>query len=145
MPNIASVLKSEIARVARKEIRAEIEALRKNSAHARSLIAALNRRVQDLERRAKKASAARRSETELPTTKGEAAEKLRFSAKGFAAQRQRLGLSAADVAKLLNVSSLSIYKWEGAKARPRASYLPAIAAFRKLGKRNAAQILTQLK
>jgi DNA-binding transcriptional regulator YiaG len=145
MPNIASVLRSEIARVARKEIRAEIQSLRKNSAQTRSLIANLNRRVQELERQANKASRSKSRETELATAKRGAAEKLRFSAKGFAAQRQRLGLSAADVAKLLNVSSLSIYKWEGAKARPRSSYLPAIAAFRKLGKRNAAQILSQLK
>lgn len=79
------------------------------------------------------------------TDQGESSEKLRFSAKGFAAQRQRLGLSAADVGKLLNVSALSIYKWEGGKARPRARYLPAIAAFRNLGKRNAAEILSKLR
>ena len=49
MPNIASVLKSDIARVARKEVRCEIDSLRKASTVYRSEIAALKRRTQSLE------------------------------------------------------------------------------------------------
>jgi hypothetical protein len=45
MPNIASLLKAEISRVARKEIRAEITALRKAATTHRSEIAALKRRA----------------------------------------------------------------------------------------------------
>ncbi|WGT62477.1 hypothetical protein QHG62_20835 [Variovorax paradoxus] len=40
MPNVASILKAEISRVARKEVRAEIETLKKASvAHRASRIA----------------------------------------------------------------------------------------------------------
>ena len=46
-------------------------------------------------------------------------QQLRFSAKRFAAQRQKLELSAASFAKLLGVSALSVYKWESDKAQPR--------------------------
>jgi len=70
---------------------------------------------------------------------------LRFSAKGLAAQRKRLGLSAAAVAALLGVSGQSIYKWEEGKTRPRASQLPAIAALRKMGKREANARLAALQ
>lgn len=65
----------------------------------------------------------------------EVAANLRFSAKGLAAQRSRLGLSAAQMGLLLGVSGQSIYKWEAGKARPRASQLPAIVQLKKIGKR----------
>lgn len=68
----------------------------------------------------------------------EASTALRFSAKGLAAQRKRLGLSAADAGRILGVSGASVYNWEDGTTRPRASQLPAIAQLRKMGKREAA-------
>lgn len=50
MPNIASLLKAEISRVARKEVRAQVESLRKASGQYCSSIAALKREVTVLER-----------------------------------------------------------------------------------------------
>lgn len=137
MPNIASVLKSEIARVARKELRGETEALKKSNAHYRAQIAELKRRLQSLEQQVKRlGKPAGRAAPAADESAGGAS--IRFSAKGFAAQRQRLGLSAAALAKILGVSQLSVYKWEGGKARPRARQLEAIAALRGMGKREAA-------
>jgi DNA-binding transcriptional regulator YiaG len=141
MPNIASALKEEISRVARKEMRAEIAPLQKSVAKYRSQIAALRRQVLALERLMK-----------LQTRKGSVIaseveredESHRFSAKGLAAHRQRLGLSAANMAKLLGVSALSVYKWESGKTRPRAKQIEAIAALRKLGKREVARRLEEL-
>ena len=49
MPNIASILKSEISRVARKELRGETQALKKSNAQYRTQIAELKRRLQALE------------------------------------------------------------------------------------------------
>jgi transcriptional regulator with XRE-family HTH domain len=66
---------------------------------------------------------------------------VRFSAKSLAAQRKRLGLSAAALARLLGVSALSVYKWESGNTRPRAKQIQAIAALRGMGKREAAQRL----
>ena len=48
MPNIATLLKSEISRVARKELRSETLSLKKATRTYRSEIAALKRRMQDL-------------------------------------------------------------------------------------------------
>lgn len=50
MPNIAIALKSEISRLARKEIRAETGSLKKAASQYRSQLAALKRRVETLER-----------------------------------------------------------------------------------------------
>ena len=146
MPNIASVLKEEIARVARKESRGDNLKLKKSSAQYRSDIAALKRRVSALEQMV--ARLGKSSRRAAPAAAASAAvdgrSKLRFSAKGLASQRKRLGLSAADVAALLGVSGQSIYKWEDGKARPRASQLPAIATLRTMTKKQAATKLAAL-
>jgi DNA-binding SARP family transcriptional activator len=49
MPNIASVLKEEIARIARKELREEVTQMRKVLSTHRSDIAELKRRNKELE------------------------------------------------------------------------------------------------
>jgi DNA-binding transcriptional regulator YiaG len=136
MPNIANILKAEIARVARKELRAEIEPLRKSLAQYRSTIAALNRQVAQLERQVKRgAKSAARGGTSSPTTEEAPKDRqVRFSAERLAAHRQKLGLSAADYAKLAGASALSVYKWESGKTRPRQAQIQALAALRALSK-----------
>ncbi len=69
--------------------------------------------------------------------KKEPATALRFRAGGFATLRKKLGLSAEQMGKLINVSAQSVYHREAEKSRPRASQLPAIAAARKLNKKEA--------
>ena len=143
MPNLASILKSEIARVARKEVRGETLGLKKAVGTYRAEIAALKRRVQALEqelRRTNKASA-----KPAPVTATDVSpQRLRFRAKGLASQRQRLALSAHDCGLLVGASGQSIYNWEQGKARPLARHLPAIAALRTMGKREAAARLASL-
>jgi len=144
MPNIASVLKSEISRVARKEVRGEILGLKKAVGAYRAEIAALKRRTQALEQELRRLSKA--SAKAAPVAASEvSSQSLRFSAKGLASQRQRLALSANDCGLLVGASGQSIYKWEDGKARPRAKHLPAIAALRILGKKEAAARLASLQ
>jgi DNA-binding transcriptional regulator YiaG len=141
MPNIASILKSEIARVARKEIRGETQQLKKAVSAYRSQIAALKRRAQALEKQLR--SLGKRGAKPAAQTDSDDGPmgSFRFSAKGLASHRKRLGLSAHDCGILLGASGQSVYKWEDGKARPRAKHLPAIAALRSLGKKQAAEIL----
>lgn len=137
---LASLLKSEFSRLARKEIRAETSSLKKASAQHRSTIAALRREVEALKRQLK---AKNRSER-MQAVDEEATPRHRFRRDGLATHRKTLGLSAADYGRLIGVSSQTIYKWEGAKSRPRSTQLEALAGVRGLGKREAAQRLEQL-
>ena len=134
MPDFMSVLKTEILRLARKEVRNEVESLKKASAQYRSDIAALERQVAALEKQAVRTEK-RASKGLEPAVEGEASTKFRFSAKRMAAQRKKLGLSAGDMGTLVGVSAQTIYNWEAEKSRPRQQQLAAIAAVRKLGKR----------
>ena len=144
MSTFANQLKNEIARLAKKEVRAETQALKKASAQYRSEIAALKRRIAGLETQIKKLSkgAGRKKAAEAPEEEGGPA--LRFRVAGFAALRRKLGISADEMGKLLGVSAQSVYHWEAGKTKPRASQLAAISAVRKMGKREVAARLSQI-
>jgi len=143
MPNIASILKAEIARVARKAVRAETQTLRQAVTAYRSHIATLRRQVKDLEQSVRQARRTSAKAAAAPAQEEGTAH--RFSAKGFASTRSRLGLSAADIGLLFGVSGQTIYHWESGKARPRARHMPAIAALRGMGKRAVNAQLEALK
>jgi DNA-binding transcriptional regulator YiaG len=146
MPNIAQVLKSEIARIARKEVRAEVVALKRAVAAQRTLLAVLKRRNAELEREMRQSGRrGGRKAAAQPLGNDGAAELQRFSAKGLAAHRRRLGLSAADCGLLLGTSAQTVRNWEEGKVRPRARHLPGIAALRTLGKRQATSHLERLR
>lgn len=147
MPNIASALKAEISRLARKEIRGELASLKKSAAQHRTHIAALRRQIEGLENTLKKATsraAAGWGGRKAPML-DESSGALRFRASGLASHRKRLGLSAAEFGRLIGVSGQSIYKWESGEARPRQGQLPAIAAVRKMGRREARAKLEQAR
>jgi DNA-binding transcriptional regulator YiaG len=149
MPNIASLLKEEIARISRKQSRSETEQLKKASAHYRSEIAQLKRRIQALEQQIKRLGKSTgrgggSSAAAAATTTEESGKQIRYSAKSLASQRRRLGLSAASFAKLLGVSALSVYKWESGNTRPRQKQIEAIAALRTMGRREAQKRLEEL-
>jgi DNA-binding transcriptional regulator YiaG len=143
MPNIATVLKEEILRLARKEARGETNALKKASAQYRRDIAALKRQVTELQR--KVAPLQKQVLRNAPPQAADVdAERVRFTAKGLRSQRQRLGLSAANYGKLIGVTGQTIYSWEQEGARPREQQVAKIASLRSLGKREALARLEQL-
>ena len=139
MSNIATALKAEITRLARKEVRSETAALKKASTQYRSDIAGLKRRVAALEKQSGKAA-----KISVAPLSSDSETRIRYSAKSFSAQRQRLGLSAADMGVLLGVSAQTIYSWEAGKSRPRQQQMAAIGAVRGMGKREAGAKLEQL-
>jgi len=144
LPNIASVLKEEVARLVRRQLRSETESLKKASSRYRSEIAALKRRIDVLE---KQVSRLERMvpKNAAPAVDEQSETKLRFKPQGVRAQRTRLGLSAADMGALVGVSAQTIYNWESGASRPRAEQLAAIAAVRKMGKREAKARLDQMQ
>lgn len=135
MTTFANQLKSEIARIAKKEVRSEIQKLKKSSTQYRSDIAALKRHIAAVEAVVKKLSKAQPKP--VIKVEKEPAIAFRFRASGFATLRKKLDLSAEQMGKLIGVSAQSVYHWESEKSRPRASQLPAIAAARKLTKKEA--------
>jgi DNA-binding transcriptional regulator YiaG len=135
MPNIASLLKAEIARVARKEVRASAQTLQSATSKHRSDIAALKRKIDALEKQVRRLGKGVTAKRSAAMDEEDTGVKQRFNAKGFATMRKRLGLSAAQMGLVLGVSGQSVYKWEDGKARPRAAQVASIASIRGLGKK----------
>jgi DNA-binding transcriptional regulator YiaG len=135
MTELAKVMRAEITRLARREARGLVAPASRSAAVARRDLAALKRRITDLER---ELAAVRKAS---PTSSGAAVnagpQVIRYSVKGVRAQRGRFGMSANDFGKLLGVSSQTIYNWEQGAARPRPALVQKLAALRGLSKREA--------
>ena len=147
MTTFADSLKKEIARVARKELRDELGALRKAALQQRSEIAALKKQLKAFQTQVNQLGRARAqlarsaplaaSAAGSGAPRGKPGRKVVFTAERLKTQRARLGLTQEQMAKLLGVSSLSIWKWESGGAAPRASRVPKVLELLALGKREA--------
>ena len=136
MPNVGAVLKEEITRLSRKELRRQLAGMRKASVQYRRHIAALRRQIGSVERQVsvlRTRMMERTSQAATPTV----ATQTRFVAKGLRSHRARLGLSAEAYGRLAGVSAQTIYSWEGETSTPRAEQRASLAAIRGLGKREA--------
>lgn len=136
MPNVALVLKEEITRLSRRELRRQLRTIKKFSATARGHIAALRKQITALQREVsdlRKRAFARSAEAATSSD----ATKTRFVAKGLRSHRARLGLSAEDYGRLVGVSAQTIYSWERETSTPRAAQRAFLASVRGLGKREA--------
>jgi DNA-binding transcriptional regulator YiaG len=137
MANLAVVLKDEIRRLARKELKSHLGTTRQAVGRYRREIAELKRQLQAQAKKIAQLERRSRQTDNGAVVDDSPQEQIRFSAKSVRSQRRRLGLSAADYGKLIGVSGLTIYNWEQGKTRPRQSQLAALVAARGIGKREA--------
>lgn len=143
MTTYAIAAKQEMTRVARKVMRPEIESMRADSAAQRKKISDLERRVKSLEAALAGLQIDLRSHRVPKDEEGSGVLESQvqsgtFDASGFADHRKQLGLTQAQMAKLLGTSALSVYKWERAGVIPRRAQQEKIESVMKLGKRAAA-------
>lgn len=143
MANIVGVLRKEILRLARKEVRKQTDALKRASVQYRKDIAELKRRCADLQRRLAPLEKHMLRSAPMQVAETEA-DGVRFTAKGLRSQRKRLALSAADYGKLVGVTGQSIYSWEREVSRPRKQQVARLASLRHMGKKEARARLEQL-
>ena len=140
MANIATVLRSEIARVARRAVRTETEQLKKSASQYRGQIAELKRQVAGLQTQVTHLSKAN-GKTQ-PVAAPVDASTVRFSPDKLKKHRERLELSAEKFAKLFGVTGQTVRNWE-AGTRPDMQYLVRIAQLRRLTKRHAHALVAE--
>ena len=141
--SIMNELKAEIRRLSRKEIRKELEPVKRVNATQRGLIANLRRDVTELQKEvARLQKAAGKS---VPAVE-ESEEDTRFwmSGKGVRSLRKRLGITQIELSKLADVSHQSIVRWEktAGKIPFRKKETPAkMQQIRAMDKRTAWEAL----
>ena len=144
MANLQALLRQEIQRLARREVRAELEATKKAVAKYRREIAELKRGRADLERRIQFLESRETTRLKDGPARKKPPPGTRFSPSALRAHRERLGLSRSDFARLVGVSDSTIYNWESGSTRPGDEHLAALVALRKLGKREVQRRLELL-
>lgn len=139
MPNVAKLLKEEIERLARKEIRKSTDALHKENLALRRTLAELKRRLDAVEKAERKSTRVLKEVQPKTAAEETAAEALgaRFSGKTIRNMRQKWNITQGELALLAGVSSQAVYQWERKEGRLRLrnSTLEALAALRPMGVR----------
>ena len=147
MNTFSNAFRAEVVRMARKELKPELQGMRKAITGHRSEIAALKREVKALTSQLK-ATQRQVTTTDAPKAKAVAEEvtpkkskQIPFDAQVLIEKRAALGITQKQMAQLLGASSISVYKWETGHVHPRAAQLERIAEVLKLGKRKALALL----
>jgi DNA-binding transcriptional regulator YiaG len=135
------VLRAEIRRLARKETRDEIRALRKMLTSMRRRLAEARRRMDSFERTAKLAIAKRAVGASAGIRDAVAEKQVRFSPAWLRMHRKRLHLSRKAYGRLVGVSAQSILSWETGRARPRRKVLQVWRDMREKGVRELRSLL----
>ena len=143
MPNIMSVLKAEISRLARKEARQVVAPVQKASANYRGLIAGLRKQIDVLQ---SEVAALRRAAPKAEMALAAAQEpqgRFWISGKGVKTLRKRMGLTQAQFGKLVGVSVPTVVNWEGTRGKVnlRKAAAGKLQGLRGIGKRQAAEML----
>ena len=147
MPNIASLLKSEILRLAGKAVRSAVKPLKSEKIALKKAVRDLRKRVARLEKDQALLVAEQQRHRKL-VVGALPAEKLtiRVTAKGMRSLRRKLGLTQVEFARLVGVSSQNVYQWEHKQGaiRVRDATRKAIFAVRDLGAREAKRRLRDM-
>jgi len=108
--SVIKELQSEIARVARKEIRKELDPIKRVNASQRKYIADLRRELSDLQKEVKRLQ--KELGKEIPAVVEEPEQRFWITGKGVLSLRNRLGLTQVDFAELVGVTQQTVVRWE---------------------------------
>ena len=145
MSNLLSVLKSEIVRVSRKEIRTVIKPLQTSNTSLKKTIIELKKRIALLESQNKQLQPETGSQG-TPQVATDNAETLRINSKTIRSLRTKLNLSQGAFGKLLGVSSNAVYAMEHKDGRLnlRSATLSNLLALKSMGKREIRKKILEL-
>ena len=142
MSNVMKELKSEITRLARKEIKGELAPARKSIVVQRGLIADLRRQVNIIQKELNALKKAIPSPEKAIQAEDAPEGRFWITGKGVKALRKRLGATQAGLAKLVGVSSQAVVNWEAHKGKInlRKATAGRLQEIRGWGKRDMARV-----
>jgi len=141
MGKMEQTFKSEITRLARKEMRATYLPFVRDVRRLKRTVSALRKTVGVLARLGAELQAQRTAERARLAAAPEQVKAARISPLLIKKLRTRLGISQSELATLIGVSAGAVGFWEQGKARPQGRNKTALVALRQLGKREVAGIL----
>jgi len=139
MNTFSNAFRAEVVRMARKELKPELQGMRKAITSHRSEIAALKREVKALTSQLKAAQRQSKTVEAAPSSdqpkvsKRNAGEDFVFAPEILSQMRIALRATQAEMASLLTVSPLSYSRWEKGQAQPRTKQLAKIEEIARMG------------
>jgi DNA-binding transcriptional regulator YiaG len=143
MGNLEATIKSEIVRLAKRELRRVTVPLRRDVRSLKVTVSQLRKAVSGLERFATRRDSQMLSEKVALSAAPEELEKSRFSPRLIQALRKRLGITQKELAILAGVTVGAIFQWEKGIFDPRDDKKAVLVALRKLGRRQVKMLLEE--
>jgi len=141
MGKLEATIKTEIMRLAKREMRKVSVPLKRDVRSLRVTVSQLRKAVLPLERfAANRQKELAKREIRLEATPEEV-KKSRFSLRLLKALRKRLGITQKELAILVGVTVGAAHQWETGKFTPKPEKKAALAALRKLRRNEVKRLL----
>ncbi len=141
MGTFEGIIKSEIARLAKREVRKNLVPLGQDVRSLKSTVSQLRKTVLVLERlTAQQQKELGKRKIPLEATPEEV-KKSRFSPALIRSLRKHLGISQKELAILSGVTVGAVAMWESGKFKPKDEKKAVIVALRKLSRREVRKLL----
>ena len=140
MGKLESTIKSEIQRLAKREVRATFIPLRREARAMRLRLSGLSKSFSALNRMTKE-----RLEEAKPKLEAtpEEVKASRLTPARILGLRKKLGISMRELGILTGTSLGAILSWEKGKFKPRGDKKAALVALKKMGKREVRRKLVE--
>ena len=143
MGKLGVTIKSEIVRLAKREMRKTSVPLRRNLRLLKKTVSQIRRAVLALERStAYQQKELKKRKIPLGATPEEV-KKSRFSPRLVQSLRKKLGISQKELAILAGVTVGAAHLWEKGKFKPKDEKKAVMVGLRKLGRRDVKKLLEE--
>ena len=142
MAKLESIIKSEIQRLAKHEVRSTFRPLRKEVWRMKLKLSNLLNNFTVLDRLAKEASKGKSTEPKLEATPEEV-KASRLTPERIAGLRKKLGISQRELGVLVGATTGAVLSWEKGKFKPQGEKKAALVALRKVRKRDVKKMLAE--
>ena len=143
MGKVESIIKSEILRLAKREMKKSFIPLTRDVRSLKGAISQLRKTVLGLQRVTAQQEKALRGQKVPLEAPPEEVKKARFSPRLIRSLRKHLGVTQKEMASLAGVTVGAIFQWEKGIFEPRGEKKKILVALRKLGRREARRILEE--
>ena len=141
MGKLEATIKSEIVRLAKREIRSTLVPLGRDVRLLKSTVSQARKAILVLERlAAQQQKELEKKKIPLEATPEEV-KKSRFSPRLIRSLRKHLGISQKELAILSGVTVGAVHMWESGKFRPKDEKKALIVGLRKLHRRDVRKLL----
>ena len=142
MAKIEGVIKAEIMRLAKREVRAVFRPLKREVWQMSTKLSNLSKGMASLNRMAKEMHLEEKARPKLEATPEEV-KVSRLTPERISRLRKKLGISQRELGLLTGATIGAVLSWEKGKFRPMGEKKAALVALRKLKKREVKKLLAE--